>query len=107
MLEGIRTLVLKREFRYLVEMGCSPQEWVFRVRPWGPPDGLPMRAHTGDVSLVGELFDVTGELLKDRAGNPILVYGNTESALRFQAEEKLRRLFLQEPRPAKVKCICA
>ena len=98
--------MFEREFYYTLELGCSLQEWVFRVRPWAPSDGLPARSCRGDISLVGELFDKNGELLTDRSGRPILIYGNTESALRFQAEEKLRRLFLQEPRPSKVKCLC-
>ncbi len=99
--------MVKREFCYTVELGCTQQEWTFRVRPWGPPDGLPLRSLAGDVSLVGELIDMHGEVLRDRSGKLILIYGNTESALRFQAEEKLRRLFLQDPRPARVHCICA
>ena len=96
-----------QEFQYTVELGYTRQEWIFKLRPWLPMDGLPSRSQSGDVSLVGELYDTQGKVLQDRAGNPILIYGNTESALRFQVEEKLRRLFLQEPRPSKSRCICA
>jgi hypothetical protein len=95
------------ELQYTVELGYTRTEWTFRMRSWHPIDGLPSRSQAGDVSLVGELYDPQGKVLNDRAGNPIIIYGNTESALRFQVEEKLRRLFLQEPHPSKSKCICA